>query len=889
MSRWSRLRNTLRPSRLRRELEEEQEFHLEQMERDGRSRQDALRVFGSQLRAREESLTVRGLPWLDSLRSDVALGWRQILKRKTVSLAAILSLGFAIGACAAAFRLIDALLLRPLPIAGAERLYAVSRSTDGVTGKPETFDGWAYPNFEQMRDAVRDQADVFALSYAERMDITFRSDAEMEKAQVQYVSGDFFQRCQILPVAGRTLSRNDDLHPGADPYVVITDDYWERRFHRDPNVVGRKFHIGSVPRFGVGSSAATLYEIVGVLAPPFTGTEPGVVTDIFAPVMMHAGVTRDDWTWHRTLIRVKPGVALEPLRAQLHSIAYQFQANRAKRFTGMSPESLRKFLSPVVILEPAAAGISSLQRGARKALQALAVLVALVLLIACANVANLMAAQAASRAREMALRISIGAGRGRLIQLVLVESALIGTCAAVAGALFAWWAAPFVVDRINPPDNPMRLVLPADWHVLGFGFLLTLGVICLFGIAPALRASGVKPMVAMRGGSEPHGRRRLMHGLIGVQVTFCFLVLLVAGLLAASAQRLMHRPLGFSPEHVLTLSTVAASPQPMAVWEQAAEQLRTVGGVESVAMSRWPLLTDTAWNGFVSVNDAPPGPELGYFLGVSPGWIGTMKIKLLAGRDLNARDTTPGRALVNQSFVRAFFGGLDPVGRTFKKGDSPFEVVGVVANAPYRNLREGVLPAAYVPLREAYEPDRPSVTNNATFIVRTVGDPAPLADLLRRAVPAARPELRVSTIRTQDEIVRSHTVRERLMAMLSVFFAGVALLLAAIGLYGVLEYSVVQRYRELGIRVAIGAPFRTIARNVVAPAMITVAVGSVVGMAGGVSSARALGDLLFEVSPTDPMWILKTAGLIVAVSAIAALPAVLRASRIDPVTLLRAD
>ncbi len=249
----------------------------------------------------------------------------------------------------------------------------------------------------------------------------------------------------------------------------------------------------------------------------------------------------------------------------------------------MTKASIKQFLDQRLLLEPAAAGVSGLQKDYRPSLAALAVLVALVLLIACANVANLMAAQASARAREMALRVSIGAGRWRLVQLVLVESALLAFFAAGSGGWFAWWSAPFVVSRINPPDNPANLSLPADWRVLGFGLSLTVVVMFLFGLAPALRASSIRPASALKGGEGPHSKRRLMNALIGMQVAFCFLVLFVAGLFAASFQRLSNRPIGFSSERLLTLDTVVHRAQPPAFWEQVAEHLRASPGVEKVA------------------------------------------------------------------------------------------------------------------------------------------------------------------------------------------------------------------------------------------------------------------------------------------------------------------
>lgn len=323
------------------------------------------------------------------------------MKRKVASAAAVLSLALAIGACTSAFRLIDALLLRPLPVADPQQLYALSREGIGFDGKPSSFDGWAYPAFRLMRAAVKGQAELLAISYAERMDLTYKSEQEVEKTWVQYVSGWMFGSFGLQPTLGRLLRESDDLNPGAHPYAVLSHDYWTRRFGQDSKVIGRTFRLGD-----------HVFEIVGVGPENFIGTETGTVTDVFVPIMMHPGVLRDDWTWHRTLARLNSGVALAPLRARLDATSHAFEEERAKGFTGMTKESIARYLAQALVLEPAAAGASGLQSNYRVSLMALGVLVALDLFIACANVANLMTAQAAGRAREMALRVSIGGGDG---------------------------------------------------------------------------------------------------------------------------------------------------------------------------------------------------------------------------------------------------------------------------------------------------------------------------------------------------------------------------------------------------------------------------------------------------------------------------------------------
>jgi predicted permease len=543
-------------------------------------------------------------------------------------------------------------------------------------------------------------------------------------------------------------------------------------------------------------------------------------------------------------------------------------------------------------LEPAAAGASDLQGDYRRSLLSLGVLVALVLLIACANVANLLTAQASARAREMALRVSIGAGRARLVQLVLVESACLALLSSALGGLFAWWAAPFVVRMINTSGKPVQLLLPADCRVLTFGLLLTAAVILLFGLAPALRASGVKPASALKGGEDVHARRRLMHGLIAAQVAFCFLILFVAGLFVATFNRLSNRPMGFSADRIMVLNVVLTRPQQAAVWDDVADRLSGVPGVEKVAIAGWAVFAGNSMNNFISLHGERPGPVLTYFLNVSPGWRETMRLKLVAGRDFRPDETSPGAALVNETFAREYFNGENPVGRSFLRRltEVPYRIVGMVADAPYRSIREPILPVAYVPFRQVDSAGAPGSYGRASFIIRTAGgNPLALAQIMRLEVTRARADFRVSSIDTQEELNRAQTVRERLLATLAVFFGYVALLLAAIGLYGVLDYSVLQRRREIGIRLAIGAPASRIALTVTIEVFSMVVIGAVAGLALGFWSIRYVETLLYQVKATDVSMLALPSLILFAAAFLAAVPAAIRAVRIDPVAMLRAE
>jgi predicted permease len=886
MSLWSRITNLFRGDRLRREIDEELHSHLAEAVAQGRDPAEARRAFGSALNHRERSHDLRLIPWLDSLRADAVFGWRQLTKKKVTSAAAILSLALGIGASTSAFRLIDALLLRPLPVAHPERLYVVAFQGLGADGKVMTWDSSSYPMFSQMRSAEKDRAELVAVSYADRIDVTYGSDQEMEKADWQYVSGSMFGAFGLQPAVGRLLDENDDVTRGAHPVAVLSYDYWTRRFGQDPKAVGRTFRMGD-----------DIYQIVGVCAKGFTGTETGTVTGIFVPMMMknESTLASPNNFWLRTLVELKPGVEPEPVHQKLLAI---FQAIQQERFKSVPAELKRqreRFFQEKLVLEPAAAGRSNLQRDYRRSVTALGILVALVLLIACANVANLMTARAAARTREMALRVSIGAGRWRLVQLVLVESAWLAFLATILAMAFAWWSAPIIVGMIDSPGNPAHLVLPADWRVFGFALALAAGVTFLFGLAPALRASAVKPANALRGGESPHARRRLMYALIAVQVAFCFVVHFVAGLFVATFDHLSKTPTGFSSERILNLEAVTQRPQPPAFWDQVAEHLRSMRGVERVAMTVWPLMSGESAIGFISTG-GPPSETFSDFLMVSPGWMETMRIPFIDGRDFRAGEAYPNAAIVNQAFAKQYFEGANPVGKFFDRVEgggarTRTSIVGFVHDARSRdNLRLPIKPTVYIPFQAIDATGAFQPMGRGTFVVRTSGaNPLAMASILRLEVPRARSEFRVSNIRTQTEINRAHTTRERLLATLALFFAIVALLLAGIGLYGVLDYSVVQRRREIGIRIAIGAQAGEIARRVTADIFSMVLAGAVAGLALGMVSVRYIEALIYGVKPTGLGVLALPAATILMAAMLAAVPGVLRAVHVDPAATLRAE
>lgn len=886
MSFLSRMTNVFRHRTVDRDIDEELQSHLADAYAAGRDAAEVKRAFGSQLRAREEVRDAIVARRLESLLADSRFAFRQLRRSKSVAAAAILSLGLGMGACVGSFRLIDALLLRPLPVDDPGNLYVLgveSRDDNGETVVQESFN---YPGFRLLRDAVRDHGMMLAISFAERINLTYGSEAELERVYRQHVSGAMFAEFGLRPVVGRLFTESDDVTPGAHPYAVLSYDYWQRRFGGDSTVVGRTFRSGTV-----------LYEVIGVAPEGFTGTAPGTFVDVFMPATMYTAeaLQSPNWQWFRPWVHVRSGSSVEVVREKLRAAMRVHRAERVKGLPAgaLTQRDLEEFLGAPIRLSPAGTGVSGLQQIYGRSLLIVGLVAAMVLLIACVNVANLMTAQAAARAREMALRVSIGAGRARLIQLVLVQSAWIAVAASAVGILFAWWAAPMTVGMIDAVDAPVRLDLSTHGGVIAFAGILTLLVTMLFGVAPALRASWVRPASALTGGDDPYSRRRLMSGLIAAQVAFCVAVQLVAGLFVSSFDRLVDQPLGFSSARVITLSAYALEPQHPQAWHQVADHLRSLPGVENAAVSTFALMSgggfslDVRANGRASEGIRPP-----WFLGVSPEWFDTMKVPVLEGRPFQASDASPSIAIVNQTFARRFFDGRSPVGQTLERMQEgtrvPAQIIGVVADARYTGLRGAIPATVYVPFGTLFNGGPPE--NRATFNVRTENaNPALLSALFRQEVPRAGAAFRVSNIRTQDELVRSQTTRERVLATLSIFFAVVALLLAGVGLFGVLNYAVTQRRRELGIRIALGAGAREIASRVTTALAATIAVGAGAGLALGISAERFIATLLFGVKATDPRMVAWATLTIVGAAALAALPAVLRAVWINPSTLLRPE
>lgn len=885
-----RLKGLLRRSRSDADMAEELRVHVElaaehelaRTEGPAAAMRRARVRAGGQAQAMEQLRDQRSLPSLEALAADVVFGWRQLVRHRTASVSAILSLGLALGATMAAFRLVDTVLLRPLPVADPSRLFVATFSFHDSDGTADDRDDFDYPTFRKYVAIAAGQADLMLMGSAVRRPILVTGD-EPETAVQQFVSGNVFSILGLRPALGRLITESDDVVPGGHPIAVISHDYWRRRFAADPAVLGKTFRIGTRP-----------IEIIGVAPEGFTGSEPGAVTDFFLPSMMNQEALNEvGWSWFRIWVRPKPGVDHRQVQAQLQARFHADHVEQAKKFTPDTPQSrIDAYLNEQLQLRPAASGVSGVQKSFRRPLWILSSLAALLLVIACANVANLFLARAMSRRTEMALRLSIGAARGRLIQLMLVESALLAILASGVGAAFASWATPFVVSLLSPAERPVRLILDFDWRALALGTSLTLVVTMLFGLVPAVRASSITPVDAVKATHGYGGQRRLTDVLVAVQMALCVFLLFGASLFVGTLTKLQNKPLGFAPENLVLVSAQGRESLTREMWVQLASDLAANPRVESAAVAGWAPLTGNRWRSSVTVAGRSPERNAPNWVSVSAGYFEAMRMRLVEGREFRIGDGSPRRdaskrpvpgvAVVNETFARVYFDGKSPVGQRVivDSSSAPMEIVGMVADAVYFSVREPAHPAVYVPFE---------ARNAATLLIRTADVTPDLKRVLRQEVQRLRPGLQVYEVAPFEAVVAQQMVRERLLAALSTFFAVLALLLAVVGMYGVLNYAVTRERREIGVRMALGARPGHVVGLITARLLGMVGLGALAGIAGGLVFGGAVGALLFQIEPTSPVALVAPILVLGVAAALAALPPAMRAVRIDPAQTIKSE
>jgi predicted permease len=896
MSWITRIANALRPARTASDLDDELRFHLEQrideLVRDGMSRGEAERVarlrFGGALQIREASRDVKSAAWLEPAVADFRFGVRVLRRHLAASLAAVASLAFAIGACTAAFSLLDALVFRPLPLPDPERLVRLVRVMPGFLNPRNTpidSDGFAYANFEQFRDAARSSAELFAMGLSGGFQAAAFDDAGgvSENVRAESISGHGFEILGVKPAFGRLILPDDDSPAGGHPAAVLSYPFWKRRFGGSPSAIGRWVKLGGRE-----------FQIVGVAARGFSGVQPGYLTDLWTPFTVSAdarALAAPDRGIAQVWGRLHPGAQPAALAASLQPALANFLRDRVYLHPprNLSPAMVQQLIQTPLAARDASGGRDSLFRLRFKdPLRILALICMLLLLVACSNVGNLLIARASARQAEMALRVSLGASPGRLTQQMLIESAQLAAAAAVLAVLFASFAAPAIGARLGATEFPAWIDLTMDLRTCAFAVAVSLAAALLCGAAPALRASSTAPRAAL----QRAGRVRAMRWLVAAQVGFCVAVLFLSGLLLLSFRKLIATDLGFSRENIALFDL---APRTREGYRRNSgmdllDAVRRLPGVRSASLSQQrPMGGDLAWI-MTPVLRFPGGAAESVRpreVPVSAGFFEAMGIRRIAGRDFfrEEGDRATESVIVNQAFVDQFLPGSDLIGRQFEKlTDDPDpvrqQIVGVVGNALWNNLREPDRPTIYSPLRDAA---------GATLSVRTASNPAPLLSWLRKEIETAAPSLTVRGNILLSTQLDNLMVSERLLATLAGFFSAAALLLASVGLYGVIHFAAAQRTREIGIRIALGAPRGSVARMMVADTSVPVIVGVAAGIGGGAALARYLSSQLFGVKPTDFWSLAAPVACILAAAAAAALPPAVRASEADPVTVLRQE
>lgn len=829
-------------------------------------------------------------PWA-GLWPDLRYAARVLRLNPGFALVALLSLTLGIGANAAIFQLIDAIHLRTLPVKNPQELADVHivRTPEGRTG---AFRGRTPELTNDIWESLRDRQQPFSSIAAwgmQSLNISLGGDARY--ATIMWVSGGFFQTLEVEPELGRLITSADDQHSCASPGVVISDSFWQGEYGGRP-ILGNKIILEGHP-----------FDIIGVAPPSFFGVEVGQKFDIALPVCAEAIIHPEEplirkhygW-WLAAIGRLKPGWTLNRAITQLAAISPAlFQATLPPEYGARDRKNYLSFKLEAV---PAASGVSHLRRDYEQPLCLLMAISGLVLLIACANLANLMLARSSARQREMAVRLALGASRIRLARQVLAESALLSGTGALLGIGLAQILSRLLISFLSAQDNHLLLDLQPDWRVLAFTAAVAVLTCLLFGLMPALRSARTAPGEAMKanGRSLTAGPARfgIRRALVISQVALSLVLVVGALLFVRTFRNLITLDAGFQQDHIL-FADVDLSPLKLPVDRRTAyrrelrQRVRAIPGVLAAADTTIVPLSDSGWNDNLTFPGMPASRSWANFNRVSDDYFKTLGTPFLAGRDFNDTDTinSPLVAIVTQKFAQKYFNGANPVGKTFGvvqysgQPDHIYQIVGMVKDVRYNDLREDFTPIVFID-----ETQNPEPAPEADLVLRSDESMADLISSVKRVVGEMNPGLIINFAPFRT-IVRQGLLRERLMAMLSGFFGILAAVLAMIGLYGVISYIVVQRRNEIGIRMAMGADRGNILRIMMTEAAVLLGIGIVIGGVLAVLGAQTAGALLFGLRPGDPLTLLLAiAGLGVVALAASFLPAQ-RATTIDPMQALR--
>jgi putative ABC transport system permease protein len=827
---------------------------------------------------------------------DCRLAVRALLATPVVSLVAALSLALGIGANTAIFSLVNSLLLRALPVKAPQQLAMMTDGTVMSNGTARR--SWTNPIWEQMRSR-RDLYDgLFAWS---NQRFNLAAGGETLFVEGLWVSGGMFDTLGVPAMLGRTFTPADDTRGGGPDgaVAVISYSFWQRQFGGAADAIGKRLDLERVG-----------FTIIGVTGPDFFGPDVGRAFDVAVPIGVEPLVRgKESWldarsTWWLTVMaRLKPGQSVDAGTAAIRGV--QPQIREATMPPDWRPSDKDRYLKEKFTLVAAGTGNSSMRQRYERPLLTLLVVVGLVLLIACANIANLLLARATARRHELSVRVALGASRWRLARQLLCESFVLAGSGAAAGMLLASWASRLVVRQLSTQTSTVFLDLSPDWRVLAFTIGVTVATALLFGTVPALRASGVAPIDALKEhgrGTSSDSRAGLASGLIVAQVALSLVLVVAAGLFMRTFSSLSGLHLGFDRDRVLLVTINAQRTEippadRLATFERIRQRVLAVPGVASAAVSLVTPVSGSTWDNRVDISDSVDLPERekqSNFNAITPGWLTTFGTPLIAGRDIAGGDRkgTPPIAIVNQTFARKFLNGASPIGHTVTTGgagpgaEPPREIVGVVGDAVYRALREPVPPTMYVPLAQLDESRRPAPASMSVSVRSATGNPALLARSVSAAISGVNRDLAL-TFRPLVDQVNASLTQERIVAMLAGFFGALALLLAAIGLYGVTSYAVSRRRTEIGIRMALGAAPGGVVRMVLSRVTLLVVIGVAVGGALSLWASKFVETLVYGLEPRDPVTLAGAAVVLAAVGAIAGWLPAHRASRIDPAEVLR--
>jgi predicted permease len=823
---------------------------------------------------------------------------RTLFKTPFVTVIAIVSLALGIGANAAIFSCFNQMLLQALTVPAPEQLVNLAApgpkpgsQSCNQAGDCDTV--FSYPMF---RDLQKVQTVFTGIAAHRIFGVNLSFQGQTLNGQGMLVSGNYFQVLQLQPALGRLFDSNDDRLVGEAPVVVLSHAYWTTRFAADPSVLNK----------GLIVNGQTL-TVVGVAPRGFDGTTLGTKPQVFVPMtlrgIMQPGfrswANRQNYSWY-LFARLRPGAriegARESLNAQYHAIIGDVEAPLQR---GMSDATMAKFRAKPIVLEPGGLGQSSTRSVARTPLLMLLSVTGFVLLIACANIANLLLARSAARASEMAVRLSIGASRGRLVGQLLTESLLLALFGGIAGIFVAHWTLALIM-ALMPAEAAQAMAFSISGPALLFAGVLTISTGLLFGLFPALHSTRPDLVSTLKGlAGQPSGAKgaaRFRLALATTQIALSMMLLAASGFFVKSLMNVSRVDLGIKVDNVITFGLSpdlnAYTPEKTRLlFERLEDELRATPGVTGVTVALVPLLAGNNWGNDVSVQGFEGGPDVdsnARYNEVGPGYFSTMGVPLMAGREFTQGDSASAAkvAIVNEEFVKKFNLGHDAVGKMMGSGNGYRSkqdtlIIGVAQNAKYSEVKRKIPPVFFRPYRQDAE------LGSASFYVRTAGEPAQLASSVTAVVRRLDPNLPVEDLKTLTQQVRDNTFLDRMMTTLSALFAGLATLLAAVGLYGVLAYTVSQRTREIGLRMALGAAPGRVRSMVLKQVGWMTLVGAVVGLAGAIALGMGAESLLFEMKGRDPAVLATSAIALSIVAIMAGLIPAHRAAQVDPMRALR--